>query len=84
MLLDEVVEAIDVASNGLLGCGAGVEDGAPDQLGFQRFEERLDHGVEANGIIRHIQPKATYLGGKSTRVTSNIRLATRRRDALSG
>jgi hypothetical protein len=33
--------------------------------------------IEANGIIRHIQLKATYRGGKSTRVTSNIRLATR-------
>ena len=33
--------------------------------------------IEANGIVRHIQLKATYLGGKSTRVTSNMRLATR-------
>jgi hypothetical protein len=33
--------------------------------------------IEANGIIRHIQLKTTYRGGKSTRVTSNIRLATR-------
>ena len=33
--------------------------------------------MEANGIIRHIQLKTTYRGGKSARVTSNIRLATR-------
>ena len=33
--------------------------------------------IEANGIIRHIQLKTTYCGGKSARVTSNIRLATR-------
>jgi hypothetical protein len=33
--------------------------------------------IEANGIIRHIQLKATYHRGKTARVTSNIRLATR-------
>ena len=40
-----VVEAVDIAGNGLPGLGAGVEDGAPDELGFDRLEERLDHGV---------------------------------------
>jgi hypothetical protein len=33
--------------------------------------------IEADGIVRHIQLKATYRGGKSTRVTTNFRLATR-------
>ena len=49
-----VVEAVDIAGNGLPGLGAGVEDGAPDELGFDRLEERLDHGViEAVALARH-------------------------------
>ena len=45
MAPDGVVEAVDIAGNGLRGLGAGVEDGSPDEFGFDRLEERLDHGV---------------------------------------
>jgi len=34
MAPDRVVEAVDIAGNGALGLGAGLEDSAPDQLGF--------------------------------------------------
>lgn len=40
-----VVEAIDIAGNGLAGLGAGVEDGAPDEFGFDGLEEGFDHSV---------------------------------------
>ena len=42
MAPDRVVEAVDITGNGLGGFGAGVEDSAPDKLGFNRLEERLD------------------------------------------
>ncbi len=45
MAPDGIVEPVDVAANGLVGFLAGVEDGAPDELGFQGLEERLNHGV---------------------------------------
>src|SRR3982751_2859803 len=45
MAPDGIVEPIDVAANGLVGLLAGVEDGPPDELGFQGLEERLHHGV---------------------------------------
>ena len=45
MAPDGIVEPIDVAANGPVGFVAGVEDGPPDELGFQGLEERLDHGV---------------------------------------
>ena len=45
MAPDGIVEPVDVAANGLVGLLAGVEDGAPNELGFQRLEERLHHGV---------------------------------------
>src|SRR4051795_4628111 len=45
MAPDGIVEPIDVAANGQVGFVAGVEDGPPDELGFQGLEERLDHGV---------------------------------------
>lgn len=45
MAPDGVVEAVDVAADGVLRLQAGCEDGAPDELGFQGFEERLHHGV---------------------------------------
>lgn len=45
MAPDEVVEAVDIAGNGALGLDAGVEDGAPDKLGFDGLEERLDYRV---------------------------------------
>jgi hypothetical protein len=45
MAKDGGIEAVDVSAEG--GCGVGVcfEGGAPDELGFERLEERLDHGV---------------------------------------
>ena len=45
MAPDGIVEPIDVAANGQVGFVAGVEDGPPDELGFQGLEERLHHGV---------------------------------------
>ena len=45
MAPDGIVEPVDVAGDSQLGFPAGAEDGAPDKLGFQRFEERLHHGV---------------------------------------
>ena len=49
-----VVEAVDVAGNVACRVGAGEEGGSPDQLGFQRLEERLDHGVVVTvALARH-------------------------------
>ena len=45
MAPDGIVEAVDVAGNGALGLGASVEDGPPDELGFECLEECLHHGV---------------------------------------
>jgi hypothetical protein len=45
MAPDGIVEPVDVAANGPVGFLAGVEDGPPDGLGFQRLEERLHHRV---------------------------------------
>jgi len=45
MAADRVVEAVDVAADSGCGVGACFEGGAPDELGLQRLEERLDHGV---------------------------------------
>jgi hypothetical protein len=45
MAPDGIVEPVDVAANGPVGFLAGVEDGPPDELGFQRLEERLHHRV---------------------------------------
>ena len=45
MAPDGIVEPVDVTANGLVGFLAGVEDGPPDELGFQGLEERLHHGV---------------------------------------
>jgi hypothetical protein len=45
MLPDGIVEAIDMAANGSLGIVPGHEDTPRDDLGFQGFEEGLDHGV---------------------------------------
>src|ERR1700690_941445 len=42
---DGIVEPVNVAANGLVGFLAGVEDGPPDELGFQGLEERFHHGV---------------------------------------
>ena len=45
MAPDGIIEPVDIAANGLVGLVAGIEDGPPDELGFQGLEERLDHGV---------------------------------------
>ena len=45
MAPDGIVEPVDVAGDSPLGFPASVEDSPPDELGFQRFEERLHHGV---------------------------------------
>jgi hypothetical protein len=45
MAPDGIVEAIDIPADSVLGLGSRLEDGAPDEFGFQCFEERLDHGV---------------------------------------
>src|SRR4051794_22687270 len=45
MAPEGIVEPVDIAANSLVGLLAGVEDGPPDELGFQGLEERLDHGV---------------------------------------
>ena len=45
MAPDGIVEPVDVATNGLVGILAGIEDGPPDKLGYQGFEERFHHGV---------------------------------------
>src|SRR3954464_955413 len=45
MAPEGIVEPADIAANSLVGLLAGVEDGPPDELGFQGLEERLDHGV---------------------------------------
>ena len=42
---DGIVEAIDIASNGLRSLVTGIKDGAPEELGLDRLEERLDHGI---------------------------------------
>src|SRR3954466_8184546 len=42
---DGVVDSIDVTADGVCSLGPGLEDGAPDELGFQRLEERLHHGI---------------------------------------
>src|SRR3954465_5365946 len=39
------VKPVDGAANSPGGFVAGIEDGPPDELGFQGLEERLDHGV---------------------------------------
>src|SRR5215212_7862354 len=45
MAPDGIVKPVDIAANSLVCLLAGVEDGPPDELGFQGLEERLYHGV---------------------------------------
>ena len=40
-----IVEAVDVAGQGVARLGPGQEHGAPDEFALQRLEERLDHGI---------------------------------------
>ena len=45
MAPDGIVEPVAVAANSPVCWLAGMEEGPPDELGFQGFDERLDHGV---------------------------------------
>jgi hypothetical protein len=45
MAPDGIVEPVDAAADGAVRWWAGVEDGPPDELGFQGLEERFRHGV---------------------------------------
>lgn len=45
MAPDGIVEAVDGAPDPVLGFSPALEDGAPDQLGFQGLEEGLDNRV---------------------------------------
>lgn len=40
-----IIEAIDVAGQGLDRLSPGLEDGAPDKLALQCLEKRLDHSI---------------------------------------
>ena len=42
---DGIVEAVDIAPTAAVASSSAPEDGAPDEVGLQRLEERLDHGV---------------------------------------
>ena len=54
MAPDGIVEPVNVAANGLGSLLAGVKDGPPHKLGFQRLKERLHHGVVvAVPLYRH-------------------------------
>jgi len=55
MASDGVVEAINVTPKCVLGLGSGLENGAPDQLGFQGLEEGLKYASEEG---RGIEPRA--------------------------
>jgi len=44
MAPEQVLQAIDIVGSGLCGLGRGIEDGLPDESGFDGLEERLDHG----------------------------------------
>jgi hypothetical protein len=59
MASDGIVEAIDIAADGDCGIVPRLEGGAPDEFGFQRLEERLDHRiVVAVALARHRDPDA--------------------------
>ncbi len=59
MAPNRVVEAVDISGNVPLGVGACEESGSPDQLGFQRLEERRDHRIViAVALARHRVPDA--------------------------
>ncbi len=45
MAPDRVVEAVDISTDRGGRLGPGLEDGAPDEFGFQGLEEALDHGI---------------------------------------
>jgi hypothetical protein len=61
MTPDWVVEAVDLTAEGVLGLGSGLEDGAPDHLGFQGLEERLDNRVVVTiAFPRHGDREAVF------------------------
>ena len=45
MASDGIVGAVGIAGNGLRSFGTSIEDGTPDEFGFDRLEERLVHGI---------------------------------------
>src|SRR5689334_21127732 len=45
MAPDGIVKLVDVAANSPVRLLASVEDGPPNELGFQGFDERLAHGA---------------------------------------
>src|SRR5215218_9489955 len=45
MAPEGIVEPVDVAANSPVCLLSGIEDGPPDELGFQGLEERFHHGV---------------------------------------
>src|ERR1700736_6838845 len=72
MAPDWIVEPVDVAANGLVGFLAGVEDGPPDELGFQGLEERLHHGVVvAIPLAGHLRPGCHACGARLDSRASN-------------
>ena len=59
MAPDGVVEAVDVVADRGCRLDPALEDGAPDELGLERLEEGLDHGViKAVSFARHRDPDA--------------------------
>ena len=42
---DRISKVVDIAGKGLRGLVTGIEDGAPDELGFDRLEEGLHHRI---------------------------------------
>lgn len=49
---DRVVEAVDITGDSLSGLLACQECRWPDEFGFQRLEEGLDHGIEAPIFVK--------------------------------
>ena len=56
---DGIIEAVDITTNGRCRLGARLERGAPNQLAFQRLEERFDDGVEQRSAPSGIQTNST-------------------------
>jgi hypothetical protein len=47
-----VIEAVDVLKDGGFGLATGFPRPAPDQLGLDGFEERLDNGIDAPMFVK--------------------------------
>ena len=52
MFTADVVEAIDVMKEGASGVGTGDPTVAPEQFGFEGFEEGLDGGYRQSFALR--------------------------------